>query len=179
MKNHSSLHLQRALYCAIFGTLVVLVTVSLNSVIASQRFDTFLIDTQLSVNNYSIELGNESRICPSNDCKIIVANWFFDREGSLKSTHLLYINVDFRLHDNKTNGHLTPKKQELVEQMSLEVFCPIQDIEENGTTTKYICHDSSIASFFNGFNHTSYNYNANMTFELPSRHLIVQGFGQS
>ena len=84
-----------------------------------------------------------------------------------------------RLQDNKTNGHLTPKKQELVEQMSLSVFCPIQDIEEKGTTTKYICHDATVSSFFNKFNDTSYHYDANMTFELPSRHLIVQGFGQS
>ena len=52
-------------------SLAVLVTVSLNSVIASQRFDTFSIDTKLSgeknfMGDYvlpkdSIKLGNETQ----------------------------------------------------------------------------------------------------------------------
>ena len=53
----------------------------------------------------------------------------------------MYLGVDFRLQDNKTNGHFTPKKQALVEQMSLSLSCDVQDIQEdmkNGIQNTYV-----------------------------------------
>ena len=65
--------------------------------------------------------------------------------------------------------------------MSLNVDCKIGDIQENlkNGTTKYLCNNDSWNAYFHRvFNDTSYNYRTNMTFELPSRHLMVQGTGQ-
>ncbi len=36
---------------------------------------------------------------------------------------------DFKLVDDNSNGHLTPKKQNLIEQMSFDFPCHFSDIQ--------------------------------------------------
>lgn len=82
----------------------------------------------------------------------------------------------YRLQDDISNGHFTPKKQELVENMDIMFVCSFNDIQEdlkNGIT-KYICSDKLAArGLTRVFNHTSYPYTFSASFELPSRHFVL------
>jgi len=94
------------------------------------------------------EISNNSKICPSNQCKLIpnakvVSNpsgmfLAFSEEGN--SMYLLGV---YRLQDDITNGHFTPKKQKLVEDVDFHFQCFFDDIQENlkNGTTKYLCSD--------------------------------------
>jgi hypothetical protein len=89
---------------------------------------------------------DHSSICPSNHC---VAE--LDREAfqsmSLAGITSNNLNIlgTFRLIDNISNGHFTPLKQKLVEEMSIFISCPVNDIQEDleKHTTRYLCHTDS------------------------------------
>jgi hypothetical protein len=126
------------------------------------------------------EISNNSKICPSNQCKLIPnskvtstpSGMFlaFSEEGNSMTLAGYY-----RLQDDITNGHFTPKKQKLVEGVDFFFICLFDDIQENKNgTTKYLCSDEYTT---NGatrtFNHTSYPYVYSASFELPSRHFVL------
>ena len=102
----------------------------------------------------------------------------------LKDSTILSINEesstiilvgDFSLIDDKSNGQLSPKKQNLIEKMSFNFGCTFDDIQEDTKkkTTKYICSEPDILDIIRNFNSTHYKYRYTATFELPSRHLVL------
>ena len=84
----------------------------------------------------------------------------------------------FRLEDNITNEHFGPKIQDVVENMIMVSGCPYKHIQEDHKkgTTKYICdNDHASLNFSRTFDNARYDYRVqNMTFELPSKRLIIQ-----
>ena len=128
------------------------------------------------------EISNNSKICPSNQCELIPntrvvtstpTGMFlaFSEDGNAMTLAGYY-----RLQDDITNGHFTPKKQKLVEDVSFLFLCTFDDIQEdleNGTT-KYLCSDQhAIFGATRTFNHTTYPYTFSASFELPSRHYVL------
>jgi hypothetical protein len=59
--------------------------------------------------------------------------------------------------------------------MNFDFQCNFQDIKEDTAkkTSKYICSDPQDGSIRRNFNDTTYPYKFTATFELPSRHLIL------
>jgi len=124
---------------------------------------------------------NNSKTCPSNQCKFIL-EMESDPIRLLFTDKYMMLSGDYRLQDNITNGHFTPKKQKLVEEMGFHSQCYFDDIQENlkNGTTKYICsgkHDEFAgtamgAHAFRHFNDTWYPYTFSASFELPSRHFV-------
>jgi len=59
--------------------------------------------------------------------------------------------------------------------MNFNFNCRYQDIKEDSAekTTKYICSEPQDGSIRRTFNQTSYPYKFTATFELPSRHLVI------
>ena len=124
--------------------------------------------------NRLLDLSSSSIVCPSNQCKITEDEMIFntdDNDGSMS------LHGDFNLVDDKSNGNLGPKKQNLVEKMKIAFGCKYQDIQEDPVkdTTKYICSEpkNTYAYIERTFNDTLYPYSFTATFELPSRHLIL------
>jgi hypothetical protein len=122
---------------------------------------------------------NNSKICPSNHCELIRDGGILNEPFYIsfnEQTNFLSLAGRYRLQDDITNGHFTPKKQKLVEDVLFYFFCSFDDIQENKNgTTKYICTDNFGGSGLRMFNQTYYDYKVNMTFELPSRHFIFNG----
>jgi len=131
-----------------------------------------------------VEISNnskDSKICPSNECKLILS----PIPGSLHlSFHenedgMLLSGQKHRLQDDITNGHFTPKKQKLVENMNFWFQCAdFSDIQENwkNGTTKYICDESkAFGGLVRTFNQTTYPYLFTFSFELPSQHFVLNG----
>lgn len=127
-------------------------------------------------------ISDNNDVCPSNQCKLIPKNLgcssspsgmfiTFSEEGNSKSMAGCY-----RLQDDITNGHFTPKKQELVEGVHFYFRCSFDDIQEdlkNGTA-KYICSDEyALSGASRTFNNTDYPYTFSASFELPSRHFVL------
>ncbi len=141
--------------------------------------DTMLDNTSSSaseiqgvISNFSFVNG--SKICPSNQCKVITNN-INPIELFLSNTSMM-ISGSFRLQDNTSNGHFTPKMQVLVD-VNMFSSCHLNDVKENllKRKTLYNCGDKSSLLFTRTFNHTTYSYDpVVMTFELPSKHLIIQ-----
>ena len=123
-------------------------------------------------NNNHLDLSNSSIVCPSNQCKSEITP---DNTMLLVSDRVMTLGGDLQLVDDKSNGHLTPKKQKLIEQMNLNFFCKYQDIQEDiaKKTTKYICSEPQDGSIRRNFNDTTHPYTFTATFELPSRHLVL------
>jgi hypothetical protein len=130
---------------------------------------------------YQFDLSNSSMICPSNDCKSILSVRVENKPAfamlSLnENINTMTVVMDFRLVDDQSNGHFTPKKQNLVEQMSFDWACSFSDIQEDTKkkTTKYICSNPEYENIIRKFNSTSYPYEINFaSFELPSMHLVL------
>jgi len=155
--------------------------------------DTFKIDTILSKNPISyadagtykftkgsqLELSNSDIVCPSNNCKTTLKDEGFIQSPILsvseESGRTLIAFGDFSLIDDKSNGQLSPKKQKLVQEMSINFGCTYNDIQEDtkNNTTKYICSKPDILDIVRKFNSTHYKYRYTATFELPSRHLVL------
>jgi len=59
--------------------------------------------------------------------------------------------------------------------MYFDFTCSYQDIQEDlaKKTTKYICSEPQDGSIRRNFNDTTYPYTFTATFELPSRHLVL------
>jgi hypothetical protein len=59
--------------------------------------------------------------------------------------------------------------------MDFDFTCKYQDIQEDVAkkTTKYVCSEPQDGSIRRMFNDTTYLYTFTATFELPSRHLIL------
>jgi polyhydroxyalkanoate synthesis regulator phasin len=124
--------------------------------------------------NRLLDVSSSSIVCPSNQCKITEDEMIFktdDNDGSMQ----LY--GDFNIVDDKSNGNFGPKKQNLIEKMSISFGCHYQDIQEDPVkkTTKYICSEpnNNYAFMTRSFNNTLYPYTFTATFELPSRHLVL------
>ena len=127
------------------------------------------------------EISNDSKICPSNECKLIPNNKItssptgmflaFSEEGNAMT-----LGGYYRLQDDITNNHFTPKKQKLVEDVNFLFLCTFDDIQENleNGTTKYLCSDEyAIFGANRSFNNTAYPYIFSASFELPSRHFVL------
>lgn len=119
--------------------------------------------------------SNRSKICPSNHCKpfnLPLGITFLNTDTTLN------LGGQIRLQDNVSNGHFIPKKQALVENIGVSAWCQINDIKEDlkKGTSKYICNPNVGYLFFSrSFNNSQYDYDLqNMTFELPSKHLIIE-----
>jgi hypothetical protein len=128
------------------------------------------------------EINNSKTICPSNQCKFI-DDMERDRIHLLFTEDYMLLSGNYRLQDNITNGHFTPKKQKLVENMGFHSLCYFDDIQEdlkNGTT-KYICSGkydefkgtAMGAHAVRNFNKAWYPYTFSASFELPSRHFVL------
>lgn len=163
-----------------------------NGANASPAKDSFNIDVNLSkgkpspiktssedrsvwyelVDNNQLDVSNSSIVCPSNECKMTS---YADRMIFISGDDYMALAGNFNLVDDKSNGHLTPKKQKLIEQMNFDFQCKFQDIKEDTAkkTSKYICSDPQEGSIRRNFNDTTYPYKFTATFELPSRHLIL------
>ncbi len=127
--------------------------------------------------DYQLNVSNSSLICPSNNCK---SNLKFENGSTStlvleEGTNSMVIIGDFRLVDDQSNGHLTPKKQNLIEQMTYDWGCQFSDIQEDtkSKTTKYICSNPDNEIIIRKFNSTYYPYKITASFELPSRHLVL------
>ncbi len=172
--------------CLIIAFLILPATAfasSSNKTISSITIDTVLSDTSIE-NHYQTPMGvisNSSfgvgsKICPSNDCKMVIEEPIgITLELQLPDTML--ISNHFRLQDNASNGHFDSKKKALVENVDIFSLCSINDAKEDPVTktTKYHCGAENSILFTREFNHTAYNYKpAVITFELPSKHLVIQ-----
>jgi hypothetical protein len=124
------------------------------------------------VDNNQLDISNSSIVCPSNQCKM---NAYADRMIFISSDDYMALAGGFNLVDDPSNGHLNPKKQKLIEQMDFNFNCRYQDIQEDSAkkTTKYICSEPDNGSIRRNFNDTTYPYKFTATFELPSRHLVI------
>jgi hypothetical protein len=124
------------------------------------------------VDNNQLDISNSSIVCPSNQCKM---TGYADRMIFISGDDYMALAGNFNLVDDQSNGHFNPKKQKLIEQMDFEFNCRYQDIQENSAkkTTKYICSDPQDGSIRRTFNDTMYPYRFTATFELPSRHLVI------
>jgi hypothetical protein len=62
-----------------------------------------------------------------------------------------------------------------VEDVDLFFMCTFDDIQENlkNGTTKYPCSDQYATGVTRTFNHTAYPYIFSASFELPSRHFVL------
>jgi hypothetical protein len=120
--------------------------------------------------NYQFDLSNSTLVCPSNECKTIL-----DVSSILVSDMVMGIHGSLTLVDDKTNGHFDPKKQNLIESMGFSFSCKYQDIQEDPVkkTTKYICSELDNGSITRTYNDTTYPYKFTATFELPSKHLVL------
>jgi hypothetical protein len=123
--------------------------------------------------NYTLNISNSSIVCPSNQCKGIPRTMTFAVTPDFyQSMNLIAF---FKLVDDKSNGHFTPKKQALVEGMTMNFYCKFQDIQEDivKNTTKYICSEPASGYITRTFNNTIYHYTFTATFETPSGHLVL------
>jgi hypothetical protein len=122
--------------------------------------------------NYQFDVSNSSIVCPSNQCRTTDTS---DTMLIISGDNYMALAGKFNLVDDKSNGHYTPKKQKLIEQMYFDFTCNYQDIQEDlaKKTTKYICSDPQDGSIRRNFNDTTYPYKFTATFELPSRHLVI------
>ena len=59
--------------------------------------------------------------------------------------------------------------------MDITIYCHFQDIQEDTVkrTTKFICSEPDTGYIDRYFNKTTYPYRVTGTFELPSRHLVL------
>lgn len=124
------------------------------------------------VDNNQLDISNSSIVCPSNQCKMMA---YADRMIFIGADDYMALAGGFNLVDVESNGHFNAKKQKLVEQMNFDFACHYQDIQEDSVknTTNYICSDPDNGSIRRNFNDTTYPYKFTATFELPSRHLVM------
>ncbi len=122
---------------------------------------------------FNFTKGNS--ICPSDDCKVILDSSTDSMLFQLdNNSNMMVLVIKIRLQDDSSNHQFTPKKQILVENVDIGATCFINDIQEGKGNTRYVCNSGSV-NLNRVFNHTSYDYNLdNMTFDLPSRHLVIQ-----
>jgi len=122
--------------------------------------------------NSKLDFSNSSIVCPSNNCQAIPRNFILSiDEGS----NTMVLISDLKIVDDGSNGDLTPKKRNLVEQSSFSFACSFSDIKEDTLkkTTKYICSKPKNEDIIRNYNSTHYPYTVTATFELPSRHLVL------
>ena len=160
-------------FSSVFGLGTVKDTFNIDVVLS--KTESFLKDAMYKFpDNYQLDLSNSSIVCPSNDCKtaIKLITFTLDEESSVMAAI-----GNFNLVDDISNGHLTPKKQKLIEQMFIDFGCKLSDIQEDikKKTTKYICSppNTQDLKITRNFNSTHYFYIFNASFELPSRHLVL------
>jgi hypothetical protein len=169
------------------GITFLVILASCISVPSAFAGDTFNIDVNLSKSDsmfksddddkwyqfpddYQLDFSNSSLVCPSNQCKTTL-----DVHSFLVGDSAMSMVANLQLVDDGTNGHLTPKKQKLIEKMQFSFSCKYQDIQEDlmKKTTKYICSEPDDATISRNYNDTTYPYKFTATFELPSRHLVI------
>jgi hypothetical protein len=167
-------------------TSVLVLSLSANAYAGTIRIEGILEESDKISKTYDFpkhgifEISNNNKVCPSNQCKLIPNT----KVTSTPSGMFLASNGDsmmltgfYRLQDDITNGHFTHKKQKLVEGIDFMFSCVFDDIQENlkNGTTKYLCSDKS--TLFGGaarsFNNTNYPYTFSASFELPSRHFVL------
>jgi hypothetical protein len=170
------------------GLTIMVVTIGLSIpilVLAEDRgtlkIDTVLPSGETSEGFFSFgkQVGltfNHSSICPSNHC-IVELDRKAQQSMSLSgiTSNSMDILGTFRLIDNTSNGHFTPLKQKLVEEMSIFISCPVNDIQEDlkKQTTRYLCKTDS-GSVTRVFNGTTYDYtDISGIFDYPDARLIL------
>jgi len=142
--------------------------------------DTLKIDTILKqgVETYYVfpkqtplTLTGEQEMCPSNNCKMI-----FDK--SIEDFGSDGISLSLVPENNTMNvfGYLKLKGGADKGVLDIGFECDISNIEKNAKlgTTKYVCSDAS-GWFIPEDIDKQYNYDYSASFELPSRHFILNG----
>lgn len=124
------------------------------------------------VDNNQLDVSNSSVVCPSNECKMTS---YAARMIFISSDDYMALAGKFNLVDDNSNGQFNPKKQKLIEQMDFDFTCNYQDIQEDAAkkTTKYVCSEPQDGSIRRTYYDTTYPYKFTATFELPSRHLVI------
>jgi hypothetical protein len=123
--------------------------------------------------------SNSKAVCPSNDC-VVKFNSPYDLLLSVdENSSYMSLQGYFRLQDNQTNGHFTPKKQNFVENMQIWFGCGFNDIIEVHGSTKYTCSVEDTGGIIARiFNSTISNYDYSASFELPSMHYVLNATEQ-
>jgi len=159
-----------------FSLLLLSISISINAL----KVEGFTIDTDLKKSQFPdmydfpskvmINLSDNKDLCPSGQCEIMMDGKSTFLLFSLNEAgHYMDMSGDVRLKDDITNGNLTPKKQNLVEQIHLGFQCSFTDIIEEKGMTKYICNgDTGIV--MRNYNSTTFSYPFSASFELPSMH---------
>jgi hypothetical protein len=165
---------------------VLFLSFSANAYAGTIRIDGFLEVPDRISKTYDFpkgglfELSNNNTVCPSNQCKLIPNTKVTSTPSGMylaSNENGMMLTGFYRLQDNITNAHFTHKKQKLVEGVDFMFSCVFDDIQENlkNGTTKYLCSDKStlFGAATRSFNNTNYPYNFSASFELPSRHFVL------
>ena len=99
----------------------------------------------LNIVKFEMQGEKYKEICPSLQCKIDYKDKYtFFSPPDIPHSALIWSEVDFTLHDNITHADLGPKKKELVEQYTMNMYCDVYDILEKNGQELYYCHNSNL-----------------------------------
>jgi len=117
-----------------------------------------------------LDLTGNHDMCPSNDCKMI-----YDKSVE----EFIGTGITLNAEPNKmtVNGWFKLKGAEDKWIIGLLFKCEPIDIEKNAKlgTTKYVCNGGSGSFLPEDESLGAYNYDFSASFELPSRHFILNG----
>jgi hypothetical protein len=110
----------------------------------------------LTITKFEMQGEKYKEICPSLQCKIDYKHKYtFFAPPDIPQSNLIWAQVDLTLHDDITHADLGPKKKELVEQYSLNMYCNVNDIVEKNGQELYYCNNSNLNGYiFNKFNNS-------------------------
>lgn len=120
---------------------------------------------------YVIDLSN-TKVCPWDHC-LVKSNNYVDRFilNFDKINKFMSLSGSFRLHNDQTNTPFTPS-----EIIGASFFCNFDNVIEKNGSAKYVCSDDK-GGLTRTFNNTSYRYNFSSSFEIPSKHYILNATG--
>jgi len=133
----------------------------------------------LNITKFEIQGNSESykEICPSLQCKIDYKDKYtYFSPPDIPESTLIISNVDFKLQDNITHADLGPKKKELVEQYSANIYCNVDDIVEKNGQELYYCHNANLNSIIsNKFDGRSWVFDNTGIYDAKNNTLRVIG----
>jgi hypothetical protein len=106
-------------------------------------------EPMLNITKFEIKGSSESykQICPSLQCKIDYKDKFATfSPPDIPQSNLIISSFDFTLHDDITHDDLGPKKKELIEEYTAQIFCNVYDIVEKNEQELYYCHNANLNS---------------------------------
>lgn len=81
----------------------------------------------------------DSIVCPSGNCIVKYTGLGEFSVSCNEDSNVIIPSGRFTLQDNQTNSDFTSKKQNLVESMTANFYCGLNDIIEKDEVTKYVC----------------------------------------